>query len=585
MITRIFSRDGHIVQTNQNMTPPPSAVPSAAHVVTDESPSIGVSVKREALEPAVKKRKVAPLKRKTKDAIDPLSSQPPNYILVIDNGGDALKYGLVTADKPFSIPNLTAKLKHQWTVMIGDEVTKIQPNQIENLTRSTERSHITNLGNQVLVWKRILDLLKVQVPLTSEASQVFGWKNNRQAVKDNALYYPQQMAVLLLMAPFTPRSTMESMFSIWFDDFQFGHVGFASSAIFGASDTPTQCSCVVDLGWSATFVVPTAGKRAIIEGIRRMPIGGRHLANLWKYYMSYRQWNLMDSEFILRDVHEQLSYVSMDFEGDMKLAQRLRSGTRPFDRAFVLPDFQNTFTGSVRLPAAVKQLGIETSKETFGDKEDKLVTDYKVMSRLHQGENVAENNEGEEQSGGEDEDDDAEVDSDDEDVEHRRLRIIRQRAEEERMKRESDEGEQLLEISVERFAIPEALFRPSDAGFPPDMAGLPHAIAQAILACPRHYQAALFASIHLVGGTSKLRNIRKRLEIELRSLAPTQYDVNISVDDSPIEQAWMRASKWAQETPFHSWSVSKEEYEISKKAPTGTKPWLKLYHNNGGYVI
>ena len=42
--------------------------------------------------------------------------------------------------------------------------------------------------------------------------------------------------------------------------------------------------------------------RAIVEAIRRMPIGGRHLVNLWKYHMSYRQWNLMDSEFILRDV-------------------------------------------------------------------------------------------------------------------------------------------------------------------------------------------------------------------------------------------------------------------------------------------
>jgi actin-related protein len=558
---------------------PPSAVPSAASVIANKSIS-SARLNQEEGDPAAKKRKRAAPKKK-KDPSPPIS-QPPTNILVIDNGGDSLKYGLITADKPDIIKNLTAKLKHQWTVLIGDEVTQIQPNQVENLTRSTERSHITNLGNQVQVWKRILELLKIHVPLTSEASQVFGWKNNRQTTKEAPLYNPQHMAVLVLMAPSSPRSTMESMYSIWFDDFQFGHVGFASSAIFAAAEMPI--SCVVDLGWSATYVVPTFNKRAIVEGIRRIPIGGRHLGNLWKYYMSYRQWNMMDSEFILRDVHEQLSYLSMDFDGDMRLAQRMRSGRRPFDRQFALPDFQNTFKGSVRLPPAlIEQQEIDTSEQKATEK----VTDDEdePMVATAEKESKESEDDGENPMGGDDDEDEDEVDSEDENVEQRKVRLLRQKAEEERRRKELDKEEQLLEISVERFAIPEVLFRPTDAGFPPNMAGLPQAIVQAIQACPRHYQAALFGSVRLVGGTSNLQNMQERLERDLRSLAPTQYDVKISMADSPVEQAWLGASKWAKETPFHLWSISREEYEATKTGPIESRAWRRLYHSKGGHLI
>ena len=583
----------------------PSAVPSDDHVKVDETKSasgksrkkgkVGLasrvakaSIKQERSDLVARKRKRASPK-KTKEAISPIC-QPPTHILVIDNGGDTLKYGLVTANEPDSIPNLTAKLKHQWTVMIGDEVTQIQPNQVENLTRSTERSHITKLGNQMQVWKRILDLMRIHVPLTSEASQLFGWKNIRPTSKTEAevaLYNPQTMAVLILVAPSSPRSTMESIYSIWFDDFNFGHVGLATSALFAAPETLTGCSCVVDLGWSASYAVPTVDNRAVVEGIRRMPIGGRHLVNLWKYYMSYRQWNLMDSEFILRDVHEQLSFLSMNFEGEMDVAQRLRSGRRPFDRSFALPDFQNTFKGSVRLPFAM------ATQQAMKELEQKTIESHKKIVTNDEEELVIEET-GKEATNGSDEGDrddgdmeeiDDEVDSEEEDDEQRKFRLIRQRAAEERRKTELDNEEQLLEISVERFTIPEVLFRPTDAGFPPVIAGLPQTIVQAIQACPRQYQAALFGSIRLVGGMASMSNIQARLERELRSLAPTQYDVNISNAEFPRVQAWLGASKWAKRTPFQQWSISKEEYERSKSNPNHTKAWRRLYHCNGGHLI
>ena len=79
--------------------------------------------------------------------------------------------------------NLTARLPQQWTVLVGDQVTdQLQnPNAVIQPTRSTERGIICNLGNQVQVWKRILDVLGVRLtppPGGSGAATAaaFGWK-------------------------------------------------------------------------------------------------------------------------------------------------------------------------------------------------------------------------------------------------------------------------------------------------------------------------------------------------------------------------------------------------------------------------
>merc|ERR1712238_313907 len=128
--------------------------------------------------------------------------------------------------------------------------------------------------------------------------------------------------------------------------------------------------------------------------------GGRHMINMLKYYMSYRQYNLMDQELLMRNVFERLSYVSMDTEGDLKKARLKPSGRRLYDRDFVLPDYTNSTKGKIRIPFALQ-------KEL--------------------------------------------------------------KAEEERKRRQQEK--QVLRVSVERFVIPEVLFRPIDSGLQSDLVG------------------------------------------------------------------------------------------------------------------
>ncbi len=573
---------------------------------TDEEKKIDSSSKKQDIN---KRRRESPssppTKKKSKKTTTTTSTNiktpPPTHTLIIDNGGDTLKYGWITDEEPRYLPNVTARLAHQITLLVGDELAQVQnPNSLIAITRSLERGLICNMANQMQVWKRLLDLLGVIIPLQTEAAIALGWKANKKSAVSKTIP-SHSVAVVLLIPPHCPRLLMDQMTYVWMEDLGVANLGFGNSTVCASKEHDTyKTSCTIDLGWSSTWIVPTFQKRTIApEAIRRLPLGGRHLINILKYYMSYRQYNLMDQEHLLRDVLEQLSFVSMHMEQDLKMARHKPSGRRSYDRDFVLPDYQTAHRGQIRIPPALqKDLEREaanakgennnnnnnTEDEDGDDEEDD--EDFEVEDD-EEDENDSEEEGGEaeiQKSKGKSDDrddEDGEDDDEEETIEQRRKQLLQQRAEEERKRREQVEEEQVLRVSVERFAIPEILFRPSDAGLPSELLGLAPAIIQSIQACPEHFHAALYQSIHLVGGLSKISNLKDRLEKEVRELAPTEYKVNIVADMRPVEQAWLGAKHWFSQAPYTEWSIGREEWEAAGKR----KAYGRLLMVNGGTCI
>ena len=355
-------------------------------------------------------------------------------------------------------------------------------------------------------------------------------------------------------------------------------------------------------------MVPTYRHKAINESaIRRLPLGGRHLINMCKYYFSYRQWNLMDQEWILRDVLEKTGYVSLEFSKEMKLARKVPAGRRPFDREFLLPDYQTSFEGEVQLPPALQRAEDEEDEDEEedddDDEDDEDVREEDMNEEdveLDLNEEIVEEPKEEEKKGKrsqrkskkgpakkprknddeeEDDEEEEEVDDDDEeDVEAILKRLLKQREEEEQRRRALEAERQSLRLSLERFAIPEVLFRPSDGGLPREWAGLAGTVAQAIGKSPEHFRAALYRSVHLVGGLSQLPHLKERLEQELRSLAPCDYEINVTISQTPKEAAWQGAKTIATSSPLTEWSISKEEW-----TPRGS--WRRLTQAEGGAVV
>lgn len=447
-----------------------------------------------------------------------------------------------------------------------------------------ERGIITNLGNQVQVWKRMLNVLNVATVHSTAASletaAAFGWKTPKAsagaAADTTSTIKAINCAVVLTVPPHCPRAVLDQIVSVWLEDFGFSHVGLSVSSVcagLGQSHVDYRTCCVVDLGWSATQIVPMYKDRLIdAAAVKRLSVAGRHLINMWKYFVSYRQWNLMDQAWILKDVLHQTAFVSMQFLEDIRLAKTIPAGRRPFDREYVLPDQQNKFQGSVRLPPALqKEADGQGDEEEESEDED---VDEKEME--------AEEDDDDDEYGGDNGEEAEAVNSDDEESPAQiRRRLQKQREAEHRRRCEVEEEQQVLNITVERFAIPEALFQPSDVGLPKEWAGLPATIVQSISACPKAFQPALYRSVHLVGGISQLPNLKERLQQELRALAPCEFEVAISASESPVDQAWKGACGLTKQGTYTDWSVSLADCEgVSKRGA-----WKRLLVSKGGHLI
>lgn len=298
----------------------------------------------------------------------------------------------------------------------------------------------------------------------------------------------------------------------------------------------------------------------------------------------------MDQEFILKDVLERTCLVSLEFDEWMKLASRVPAGKRPFDREYVLPDFINTFQGVVQLPHALvlkMQEEQDEGEEVDDDDEDDSDVDEQEMLQAADDDDVnMTNDKGDPNDDDSSDQDDGEDENDDESPEQIRRRLLKQREEEAQRRREQEAEQQVLNISVERFAIPEALFRPSDVGLPSEWAGLPMAIVQSIQACPKHFQLALYQSIYLVGGLSLLPGLKDRLEREIRSLAPCEFELHVKACEDPIYQAWRGACQLSQEKPFEEWSIGREELvDVSSKSSNKRGTWKRMLSANGGCLV
>ena len=113
------------------------------------------------------------------------------------------------------------------------------------------------------------------------------------------------------------------------------------------------------------------------------------------------------------------------------------------------------------------------------------------------------------------------------------------------------------------------------------MVGLGSAIVQAIQACPEHFHAALYQSIHLVGGVSKIQNLKMRVENEVRELASSEYRVKVSLDCTPIERGWLGAKTWVSHSSHTDCMISRDEWLMAGKR----KAYTRLLSANGGACV
>uniref|UniRef100_A0A915KUA3 Actin-related protein 6 n=1 Tax=Romanomermis culicivorax TaxID=13658 RepID=A0A915KUA3_ROMCU len=119
--------------------------------------------------------------------------------------------------------------------------------------------------------------------------------------------------------------------------------------------------------------------------------------------------------------------------------------------------------------------------------------------------------------------------------------------------------EQSVRLNNERFAVPELIFRPSDIGL--SEMGLAELIVHSINQCPEVLRPHLTKNIVLTGGCCKFPGFSKRVEQDVRSSVPEEYEVEVFLPDDPIGYAWFGGKCLASSNSLSNLLVTKKEYE------------------------
>ncbi|ETV76003.1 hypothetical protein H257_09954 [Aphanomyces astaci] len=175
-------------------------------------------------------------------------------------------------------------------------------------------------------------------------------------------------ATLLLTTPvFTPEKLLHTQDEVVFEEF---HMAGMANVIPQAMVPLTLSSSspvhvIVDVGFSATHIVPWIDGSIVWAGVRRLNVGGKLLTNYLKECVSFRQWNMMDSFDLINDVKEAVCRCSLEFDKDMK-AYATSSGPStttstttasitpthptPLVQQWALPDFVHSYQGKLVTP-------------------------------------------------------------------------------------------------------------------------------------------------------------------------------------------------------------------------------------------
>ncbi|CAH0387288.1 unnamed protein product [Bemisia tabaci] len=120
-------------------------------------------------------------------------------------------------------------------------------------------------------------------------------------------------------------------------------------------------------------------------------------------------------------------------------------------------------------------------------------------------------------------------------------------------------NQQTIRLNIERFSVPEVLFHPSDLGI--NQMGIPEAIVRVIKSCPEETQPHLFNNILITGGCAAFPGFKTRVYNDVRSMAPYNCKVRVTVPDNPVTYAWHGGVLFSKDPKFYNYAVTKEEYE------------------------
>lgn len=268
---------------------------------------------------------------------------------------------------------------------------------------------------------------------------------------------------------------------------------------------PAEILLLIDSGYSHTTITPLLLGKPLQSAVRRLDVGGKLLTNYLTRLLSLRQYDMRNDTYLVNEIKEATSYISKDFKADM----------------------EQTWKG----PKGDRRAGYATSG---GIAKDYILPDYHNRSKGYM--------------------------RDHDPSTAGKLKALT-------AGKSIEAAEDILTLRNERFTVPELLFNPSDIGM--RQSGVAQMVMESLSQIPFGLWPGFLANIVVVGGNSNIEGFIRRLEGELRALAPAECIVRVGKPADPIVNTWQGGAALAKNVDALSkLSVSRQEYE--EYGPTWT---------------
>lgn len=261
--------------------------------------------------------------------------------VVLDNGAHQLKLGFVgcVGDEERLVPNAVFKSKSERRrVFVGSELDECRDLSGLFYVPPFQKGYLVNWDVQRQVW-----------------DHTFGANVMKLNCSATRLLFTEPL--------FNFHSIRVTQLEVLIEEYGFPSLAVAPAPTLSAHHHSLTrgrppCCLVVDAGYSFTHIAPHYHNQVILEGVRRISVGGKLLSNHLKELVSYRQLQVMDETYVLGQVKEDACFVSLDLYRDMQRA-RERGTANSIVVDYVLPNFTSTNRGFIRKNQEGKRDGEE----------------------------------------------------------------------------------------------------------------------------------------------------------------------------------------------------------------------------------